>query len=285
MFAIPAILTNDPDIDFDFISVPNNSRDLLENTVVIEGVGEYKYDPNKIQTTRPDIFQENHFSIFDILVFLNENGNISMKYNFNESLNTNVIEEINGKQNWWYKAHYDGGWIEKNVFRMDHFPYKDMMSIKLFQSSKSKLQTIYDIYKNEGEIKKQNDGKVIIPKVIIRGTKDDFIFENVEVTPHNLRNDVFQNDTISAIDVIMSLGDQEKITYELKWYDSIGSADIVRSYWVESINDDIARGRCGFVYESGSNEFKGFIGNHIHIPSDTRVINSPEYVEYYWICL
>ena len=285
MFAIPAILTNDPDIDFDFISVPNNSHDLLENTLVIEGVGEYKYDPNKIQTTRPDIFQENHFSIFDILVHLNENGNISMKYHFNESLNTHVIEEINGKQNWWYKAHNDGGWIEKNVFRMDHFPYKDMMSIKLFQSSKSKLQTIYDIYKNEGEIKKQNDGKVIIPKVIIRGTKDDLIFENVEVTPHNLRKDVFQNDTISAIDVIMSLGDQEKITYELKWYDSIGSADIVRSYWVESINDDVAHGRCGFVYESGSNKFKGFIGNHVHIPSDTRVINSPEYVEYYWICL
>ncbi len=30
---------------------------------------------------------------------------------------------------------------------------------------------------------------------------------------------------------------------------------------------------------------KGFRGNHIHLPSDTRIINSPEYVLYYWICI
>ena len=285
MFAIPALLTNDQNVEFDFISNPLSSQPQIENTILIEGFGEFKYDPNKIETVRSGIFQKNHFSVFDILVFLKENGNISMKYYFNESLNTHVIKEINGKENWWYNAHYDGGWSETNVFRMDHFPYKDEMSITLFRSSESKLRTIYEIYENETKRKDQNNGKVIIPEVIIQGTDGDLIFEDVEVTVHNLRNDIFQNGTITAIDVIMSLGDHEKIAYELKWYDSIGTADIVRSYWVDGINDDIAYDKCGFVYESGSNKYKGFSGNHIHIPSDTRVINNPEYVKYFWICL
>jgi hypothetical protein len=69
------------------------------------------------------------------------------------------------------------------------------------------------------------------------------------------------------------------------WYESIGSAGIVKSYWVEAIDDDRSFERCGFVYESGSRKFEGFIGNHIHLPSDTRVLNSPEYVKWFWICI
>ena len=105
------------------------------------------------------------------------------------------------------------------------------------------------------------------------------------MTAHNLRNDVFRDDLITAIDVIMSLGDQHLINYELKHYDSIGSARIVRSYWVETIDGDTAHDRCGWVYEAGSTNYRGFTGNHIHLPSDTRILNSPEYVEYFWICI
>lgn len=83
----------------------------------------------------------------------------------------------------------------------------------------------------------------------------------------------------------MSLADEGEITYQLQWYESIGTASIVKNYWVEAINDDVAYGTCGFVYESGSYLFKFFKGNHIHLPSDARVINSPEYVEFFWICL
>jgi len=77
--------------------------------------------------------------------------------------------------------------------------------------------------------------------------------------------------------------DQEKIEYELQWYESVGTADIVKSYWVDSIDGDKTSGRCGFVYEAGSLAFP-FAG-HIHIPPDIRAINSPEYVKYFWICI
>ncbi len=84
---------------------------------------------------------------------------------------------------------------------------------------------------------------------------------------------------------ILSLGEAGKISYDLQWYDSIGSAEVVRSFWVHRINADVSEGRCGFVYEAGAREFAFFRGNHNHIPSDTRAINSPEYVEYFWICI
>lgn len=126
---------------------------------------------------------------------------------------------------------------------------------------------------------------MIIPNVEIRSKTFTKEFKNVEVVPHNLRNDAFKNGTITAIDVILSLEEQNEISCELQWYESIGSAGIVKSYWVEAINDDRASGRCGYVYEAGSTQFPFFSGNHIHLPSDTRVLNSPEYVEYFWICI
>ena len=74
-----------------------------------------------------------------------------------------------------------------------------------------------------------------------------------------------------------------KIEYELKWYETIAAADPIKNYWVHRINNDEAYDTCGFVYEAGSYEMGG--RNHIHIPSDSKVINSPEYEEWFWICL
>jgi hypothetical protein len=105
------------------------------------------------------------------------------------------------------------------------------------------------------------------------------------VTAHNLRDDLFQEGVITAIDVIMSMGDQGLIDYDIQWFESIGTAEIVRNYFVQRIDEDAAAGRCGFVFDSGSHHFFGFRGNHIHLPSDARVITAPEYVRYFWICI
>ena len=42
---------------------------------------------------------------------------------------THVIDSLQGKTGWWYYAHYDGGNRESNAHRMDHFPYKNKMTI------------------------------------------------------------------------------------------------------------------------------------------------------------
>jgi hypothetical protein len=200
-------------------------------------------------------------------------------------MNTHIIDLINGETNWWYETYYSGGWPENNVFRLDHYPWKPKTSLKFFRVPSSRLEMIYSTWKEEIERLEKNTGKIIIPEVIILGNSFINTFKDVEVTAHNLRNDIFQDNVITAIDVILSLGDQEEITYELQWYDSIGSASVVRSYWVDAIGSDRSYGTCGFVYEAGSLDYMGFRGNHIHLPSDTRVLNSPEYVEYFWICI
>ena len=263
----------------------NETKIGLSGEIRIEEVGTFKFNPREIESLRQDIFKKGYFSVFDILVYLDKNQKIRLSFHLDESINSHVIESINDKENYWYAAYYDGGWPECNAYRMDHYPYKDKMYIRIYHEDEKKLEKRYSIFRDEIERLKKNIGKIIIPEVIIDGPTTNLVLKDVEVTPHNLREDIFFKGYITAIDVIMSLGDQNKISYDLQWYDSIGSAGVVKSFWVERINKDQAIGHCGFVYEAGSYDFKGFRGNIIHLPSDTRGINSPEYVLFFWICL
>jgi hypothetical protein len=269
---------------------PDTLGDVVETRPVNMGtirVGSkpIEFDPKEVETVRPDIFRPGYFSMFDVLVHVSKNGHVDLEYHFNESMNTHVIDKLEGKTSWWYYTYYNGGWRESNYFRSDHYPWKDGTVLHFIEVQPSRLEKTYKIYREEVTRKEANNGRVVIPLVIIDGKTVNNKFEDVEVTAHNLRNDVFQDNMITAIDVILSLDDQEKLSYGLKWYESIGTARIVKNFWVESIDEDKAHGRCGFVYESGDQDLRGFIGNHIHLPSDTRALNSPEYVMYFWICI
>jgi hypothetical protein len=265
---------------------PENGGPIERNVRVTINDEIYTFDPNRIVTVRPDIFQPGHFSIFDILVFLDNESQIELEYHFDPTANTHIIDSLNGIEYWWYWVYYDGGWVEHNVFRMDHYPWKEQSTVNYFLSTQSEIGEILGVFRNEIAEREAMGDTLIIPEVTINGLTLDRVFYNVSVTPHNLRNDVFQRDVITAIDVIMSMGDQGLIDYELNWYDSIGDyAGVVRSYWVETIDNDTATGGCGFVYECGSRYFRFFGGNHIHLPSDTRVINAPQYLLWFWICL
>jgi hypothetical protein len=167
---------------------------------------------------------------------------------------------------------------------MDLFPYKDRMQIRVIPQNKQRLQELYDHFRDEIVEKRRNRDNVVVREVIIRGTKAQLRFENVEVTPHNLRNDLFQDGVVTAVDVIMSLGDRGLLSYDLQWYESIGDAQIVQNFYVDRINDDRTQMRCGFVYEAGALAYR-WRGNHIHLPPDSRVIQAPEYLEFFWICV
>lgn len=260
-------------------TIPTN-----QGTVRI-GNNQYIFDSTQVKTLRPDIFNSGYFSVFDVLVQLQKQGDIDLQYHFDESMNTHIIDELDGETDWWYQIYYSGGWPERNVFRPDHYPWKDQTTLTFYKETPTRLSSIYKVWEEEVTRRNSNTQELIIPQVTIRSKSFTLTFESVKVTPHNLRNDVFKENTITAIDVILSLGEQGKISYSLQYYESIGSASLVKSYWVEAINQDVASGRAGFVYESGSTQFRFSSGNHIHLPSDTRLLNSPEYVEYFWIQL
>ncbi len=267
--------------------LPNGEQDIDETQmalVTIDGQS-YEFNPTEVNTLRPDIFQSGHFSMFDVLVHVAERSNITLEYNYNASMNTHTITSLNGIDNWWYRAHYSGGWPENNVFRMDLYPWRNGTTLEFYRASRDFINRVHETFVEEIVRFNSNNGSVVIDEVIIQTMSGTLVFENVSVSAHNLRDDTFQMGTITAIDVMLSLHDQGEIIVELQWYDSIGTAEIVRSFWVERINEHRASGTCGFVYESGSYEFYGFQGNHIHLPSDSRVVFAPEYMRWFWICL
>ena len=257
----------------------------LSGELEIENIGVFSFNPEDVEAVREDIFKDGYFSIFDVLVHLEKNGQIEMDYHFDQEMNTYVIDSLGGQENWWYDAYYDGGWRERSVFRMDLYPYKDKMTLRFVRASEEYLESVYETYLDEVSRLNENDGKIIVPEVIIEGKDESMVFENVEIKTHSLRDDMFQPGVVTAIDTILSLGDKGNVSYDLQWYESIGTAGVVKSYWVERINDDVSEGRCGFVYEAGDESFRFFRGNHNHIPSDVRVISSPQYVKYFWICI
>ena len=262
----------------------SNTKPQLPGRISIQSVGTFDFEPAGVTTVRKDTFREGYFSIFDILVHLDGKGRIDLEYHFDPRLDTHVIDSLNGERHWWYRAFYDGGWSESNVFRMDLFPYKDRMQIRIFPQNAKRVQDLHDLFREQVAEKRRNQGSVVVEEVIIRGPTARLRFENVEVTSHNLRDDLFQEGVVTAVDVIMSLGDRGLLSYDLQWHESIGEAQIVQNFYVERINEDRTQLRCGFVYEAGALSYRGR-GNHIHLPPDSRIIHAPEYLEFFWICV
>ena len=245
----------------------------------------FTFNPDDVNTTRPDIFMPGYFSVFDILVHIAEKGDIDLEYHFDDGVNTFVIDKLQGGREWWFEIYYDGGWPESNFYRMDHYPWKDGSSLTFYETTPEQVDKRHVIFRDEVRRLEENSGKVIIPNVYISGILDRWQYDDVEVTPHNVRSDMFQPGVITAIDVILSLADTRGLNYTVQWYESIGNARLVKNYWVESINGDGASGRCGFVHEEGSVNNLNRGGNHIHLPSDIKVLNSPDYAWWFYICV
>lgn len=215
-------------------------------SVDIWGIGVFTFDSSEVETVRPDIFLPGHFSIFDTLVQLDKQGDITLEYHFDGAIDTHVIDSINGEPHWWYEVRYSGGWYESNVFRMDMYPYKHGTDVRLFPKSDDYLARVCREFGDEIRRLSSNDGRVIIPEVIIDGPKTNLEFTDVEVTAHNTRNDMLQSGVVTALDILLSLGEQGKLSdIKITWYDSIGRADPIDSYWVEQIDEDIASGAAG----------------------------------------
>ncbi|MBS4030120.1 MAG: hypothetical protein KGZ63_01670 [Clostridiales bacterium] len=100
-------------------------------------------------------------------------------------------------------------------FRMDHFPYKDGMHITFYQTTAVDIKKIHENFNTETQNRQKNNG-VVVPDVLIRGKRSRATFENVEILPHNTRNDLFRDGVITALDVILSLADKKKIDIRIE---------------------------------------------------------------------
>ncbi len=258
--------------------------------VSIAGVGNFTVEASAVRTVRPDVFQQGHFSVFDLLVHLGERGAIRLTYRFAEDMATHVIEDLNGQSGWWYEAHYAGGGFESNAVRMDLYPVKDGTRVRFFREDAKRLAELYAAFRAEVARWRNHGNRTIIPQVLIRGPNWTLTFKDVEVRPFDWRGDVLQPGVVTALDVLLSLGEQGLLAaLKLTWYPKIGRADPIDNFFVELIaaggKSAQAVGSCGFIYEVGESTFRQFKGNFVHMASDVRVILCPEYMEWSWRCL
>ncbi len=257
-----------------FVDLPSG----LGSPGVYIGGTKYEFDPNEVNSVRPDLFQNGSFSVYDILVHLNSTDQISLISHFNSSMDTYIIDSLNGNTDyWWYHIYYSGGDIEKNVVRMDHYPWKPGSRIIMYHESESYINAAFSLFTEEVSRYAYNNNSIIIPRVNITGHSFSVEFYNVTVVPHNKRNETFKNGVITALDVIMTLGDLGSITYNLTWFESFRGASYVHSYFVSKINTDETSGRCGFLYDVS--------GSFIYLSADERILTSPESINFYWGCL
>ena len=69
----------------------------LGNRILADGM-HYDTDISKFIQPKLDIFQENHYSVFDALVSVCQTNNLKLSYHFGETMDIHVIG-VNGNQN------------------------------------------------------------------------------------------------------------------------------------------------------------------------------------------
>jgi len=284
--------------DWSVPAIPTDAARSPSVTGIIEirGAGNLTFDPWEIEPLRDDLFAPGHFSVFDVLVDLSARGEITLAYHYDHELQTHVIDNLNGLEGWWYDAHYEGGTFDRTALRMDTFPVKDGMSITLFLEDPERLSAIEHHFRDEVTRLAENKGILIIPEIILRSAAQELAFYDIEVISHDVRPDVFQPGALTALDVLLSLGEMGHLDeLGLEFRDAQPDIEVVDGYFVVAISADgflpEETGACVLTQQiSGSiiaEHLKAHTHttSHIHLTGDLEALVSPESIEWLWVCL
>ena len=63
----------------------SETASVYTGEISIEGLGAFTFNPQEVKTVRADLFRPGHFSIFDVLVHLEQAGQIDTDFEANES--------------------------------------------------------------------------------------------------------------------------------------------------------------------------------------------------------
>jgi hypothetical protein len=264
--------------------------------IEIRGKGTLLFDPTAVVTLRPEIFASGHFSVFDVVVHLAKQGEIELEYAFDEELQTHVIESLNGLEGWWYDAHYDGGGFDRTVVRMDQFPVMDEMSIVVYLEDPERLDAIYEHFREEVARRNASEGSIVVPTVTLRSAAQTIVLENVLVTAHDTRSDVFRSGLVTALDVLLSLGEQGLVSQlVLKWRPATDGIPADVGYCVAEVDagsfSPEPNASCVLMHQVGGTTIADYLAphshtmSHIHLTPDLEILVSPETIEWIWICL
>lgn len=266
-----------------------------EGSIEIRGVGTFWYDPSSIVTQREDLFEAGHFSAFDVLVALHERGEIALEWEYDELRQTFVVLSINGLDGWWYDVRLPGAMFERTLLRIDTHPVREGSTIYLYLEDPAFIEALASEERAEIARREENEGRLIIPEVRIKGPRSEASFHDVLVTAHNARPDVFRPGVVTLLDVLLSLGEAGGIgELLLAWYTGMENAQAVEHYWVRWIGLSDAPGEsmlsCEYMGWASADGLAPFLsghthdGSHLHLSPDLVPLVSPGVVIWEWIC-
>jgi len=161
------------------------------------------------------------------------------------------------------------------------------MSILLYLEDPARLEAIHQHFREEVARRAENDGAVIIPTVTLLSSTAIVEFNNVAVTAHDSRSDVFQAGVITMLDVLLSLGEQGALTeLGLDWREEDGDIPVVDGYYVVSVQAEgfapETTGSCVLTHQIYGETIAEFLSphthtmSHIHLTADLEVLVAPE---------
>lgn len=271
-----------PSIDYQNISSELVVEFLAQNP---DGLGQY--------STRPDVFVQGQYSVFDLLRYMVYSDDslrfesvtpyTESKYKTTEFV---LSQDINGdgdftndgeysqSSNWYFRFKTSGGDFmraigepdgEATYLRMDEMWAQDDMVIRFQPFYEVTTKRRQYIWQKEVERLAAQGGKYLLEqlRVVPKAGGMHNLVENLEVTAHNLRPDVFQPGVITGVDLFMSAIDQG-YDIKLSYWPTLDTGASVYSYSINEIEGDTSSSGQGWMMLIGEDEIGKDYGNKLN---------------------
>jgi len=244
------------------------------------------------QSINKDLYANGNYSVLDILQYvgdIREDMNVEIG-DFNPQIGTyefvvswdrngdgkfDVDDNIDGESNiestdWYARYTYTAGEflresggasLEVLYDRLDEFVVRDNLELRFESFSKTMTERRQMIQKQQVD-RLELHGGVVVPEIIVDfldGAGSVTVARDIDVKPYNIRTDLFKPGTVTAMDVLMSANDAEKVEVGYSFWPTVSTDANVGSYAVHTVNGQRTQGFSGWTLSVGEKEtFKDF---------------------------
>ncbi|USD36116.1 hypothetical protein [Ferrimonas sp. SCSIO 43195] len=234
-------------------------------------------------SARPDIFVDGHYGIFDALRYLavtradlrldsvsgpeatgRDTFDFVLSWDRNhdgvfDERDNDLYSNFQG-QHWHSRIRFDGGELitlngtldgvgpqgEGHYERLDQMWIQPGMTIRFQPFSPEMTKRRHWVQQREMTRLAQSGGKVVLPRLMVMKseTTPPIVIDNLEVTAHNMRPDIFQPGVITKMDIFLSAADQG-LDVAFNYWPSLSTGAPVNHFGlfrVDGLASEVARG-------------------------------------------
>ncbi|WP_435806278.1 hypothetical protein [Shewanella psychromarinicola] len=249
---------------------------------------------------QPDVYADGRFSVMDVVLYASHvRDDLDVTASWNDELKTYVLStawdtdgdgtlsegELSNRSPDWYPNYIwdDGSFdrlqggptLETVYVRADLALAKTPMRIRIQPFSPAVTQRRNMLFKAQADRRLQTGDKVILPVLVATDVEGYRVveIENLEVTAHNLRTDIFKPGVVTQLDAWLSAHDQGLLDYTATYWGIMSTGAKVNGYAHSSINGIRSQGMQGWTAISGEQAaFGDFFQDDLEWPSPSDLI-------------